>query len=390
MLTGGVDANALQRPKRFFGAARNIEEGGSLTIIATALIDTGSRMDEVIFEEFKGTGNSEIILDRKVADKRTFPSMDITRSGTRKEELLVPPDILKKMYVLRRILNPMGTVDAIEFLLGKLRETEDQRQFLRIDEHLTAGSEAARRARRSARGPGRGSPKPTLADLRGEIDRIDAAMHELLMERGRIIDRLIEIKARQGGGSAFRPAREASMMRAIVERHRGLLPLDTVEGIWRIIISTFTYVQAPYSVHVDVSRGDAAMRDSARFHFGFTVPCVPHLERSRRDRGGRAVGAAISACSRSTAARAPDAWWTRLTPPDAPKVIARLPFVERADHPAGMPVFVISQPLADGGARDVVLEAISLDRWRPDYPLARRASARRSSASAADGMGLAC
>ncbi len=123
VLTGGVDANALQRPKRFFGAARNIEEGGSLTIIATALIDTGSRMDEVIFEEFKGTGNSEIILDRKVADKRVFPAMDITRSGTRKEELLVPPDILKKMYVLRRILNPMGTVDAIEFLLGKLRET---------------------------------------------------------------------------------------------------------------------------------------------------------------------------------------------------------------------------------------------------------------------------
>ena len=123
VLTGGVDANALQRPKRFFGAARNIEEGGSLTIIEYALIETGSRMDEVIFEEFKGTGNSEIILDRKVADKRTFPAIDITRSGTRKEELLVPADILKKMYVLRRILNPMGTVDAIEFLLGKLRET---------------------------------------------------------------------------------------------------------------------------------------------------------------------------------------------------------------------------------------------------------------------------
>ena len=123
VLTGGVDANALQRPKRFFGAARNIEEGGSLTIIATALIDTGSRMDEVIFEEFKGTGNSEIILDRKIADKRTYPAMDISRSGTRKEELLVPADILKKMYVLRRILNPMGTVDGIEFLIGKLRET---------------------------------------------------------------------------------------------------------------------------------------------------------------------------------------------------------------------------------------------------------------------------
>jgi transcription termination factor Rho len=129
VLTGGVDANALQRPKRFFGAARNIEEGGSLTIIATALIDTGSRMDEVIFEEFKGTGNSEIILDRKVADKRVFPSIDITRSGTRKEELLVPNDTLKKMYVLRRILNPMGTVDAIEFLLDKLKQTKTNGDF---------------------------------------------------------------------------------------------------------------------------------------------------------------------------------------------------------------------------------------------------------------------
>jgi transcription termination factor Rho len=129
VLTGGVDANALQRPKRFFGAARNIEEGGSLTIIATALVETGSRMDEVIFEEFKGTGNSEIILDRKVSDKRVFPAIDITRSGTRKEELLVAPDILKKMYVLRRILNPMGTVDAIEFLLDKLRQTKQNADF---------------------------------------------------------------------------------------------------------------------------------------------------------------------------------------------------------------------------------------------------------------------
>ena len=136
VLTGGVDANALQRPKRFFGAARNIEEGGSLTIIATALIDTGSRMDEVIFEEFKGTGNSEIILDRKVADKRIFPAMDITRSGTRKEELLVPPDQLKKMYVLRRILNPMGTMDAIDFLLDKLRNTKSNGDFFEFDERL--------------------------------------------------------------------------------------------------------------------------------------------------------------------------------------------------------------------------------------------------------------
>ena len=129
VLTGGVDANALQRPKRFFGAARNIEEGGSLTIISTALIDTGSRMDEVIFEEFKGTGNSEIILDRKVADKRTYPAIDITKSGTRKEEILLAPDELQKMYVLRRILNPMGTMDGIEFLLTKLKETKSNSEF---------------------------------------------------------------------------------------------------------------------------------------------------------------------------------------------------------------------------------------------------------------------
>jgi transcription termination factor Rho len=129
VLTGGVDANALQRPKRFFGAARNIEEGGSLTIIATALIDTGSRMDEVIFEEFKGTGNSEIILDRKLSDKRTFPAIDITKSGTRKEELLVEKGTLSKMWVLRRILNPMGTVDAMEFLLDKLKYSKTNNDF---------------------------------------------------------------------------------------------------------------------------------------------------------------------------------------------------------------------------------------------------------------------
>ena len=129
VLTGGVDANALQRPKRFFGAARNIEEGGSLSIIATALIDTGSRMDEVIFEEFKGTGNSELILDRKLSDKRTFPTIDITKSGTRKEELLVDKGTLSKMWVLRRILSQMGTVDAMEFLLDKLKVSKNNEDF---------------------------------------------------------------------------------------------------------------------------------------------------------------------------------------------------------------------------------------------------------------------
>jgi chorismate mutase len=209
----------------------------------------------------------------------------------------------------------------------------------------------------------------------------------LLMERGRIIDRLIAIKARQGGGSAFRPAREASMMRALAERHRGLLPLDTVEGIWRIIISTFTYVQSNYSVHVDMSRGDAPMRDSARFHFGFTVPCVPHhsaggvieaVARASGDLGMFALDGGIGA----------GPWWTRLCPPSAPKIIARLPMVERPDHPAGMPVFVVARPLADGAARDVVIDCVSLDRWRGDYPATLGALGAEIIGNAADGMGL--
>ena len=209
-------------------------------------------------------------------------------------------------------------------------------------------------------------PSDELAKLRVDIDRIDSEMHALLMERGRIIDTLIAIKARQGGGSAFRPAREASMMRALVSRHKGLLPLDTVEGIWRVIISTFTYVQAPYAVHVDVSRGDAGIRNSARFHFGFTVPFAPHMS-------PRAVVEAVSASAGDLGLLAVDAgpnagpWWLHLAGPSAPKVIARLPFVERADHPAGMPVLVISKPLADGTARDVVLESVRVDRWRESY-----------------------
>ena len=232
------------------------------------------------------------------------------------------------------------------------------------------------------------SPKPTLADLRVEIDRIDAAMHELLIERGRVIDRLIEIKARQGGGSAFRPAREASMMRAIVERHRGRLPLDTVESIWRVIISTFTYIQAPYSIHMDVSVGDAAMRDSARFHFGFTTPCVPHFGAAEVI---HAVGDSVGDLGIFPIDGGPGAgaWWTRLAPSEAPKIIARLPFVERADHPAGMPMFVISKPLVDGTAREVVLESVTLDRWRPDIPHALRRIGAEAIGSAADGMGLA-
>lgn len=226
-----------------------------------------------------------------------------------------------------------------------------------------------------------------LKALRVEIDRIDAGMHALLIERGRIIDTLIAIKARQGGGSAFRPAREASMMRALAERHEGRLPLDTVESIWRIIISTFTYVQSPYSVHIDVARGDAAMRDSARFHFGFTVPCVPHG-------GAAAVIAAVAEASGDLGMLALDrgpaagAWWMGLTGPNTPKVIARVPFVERPDHPAGLPAYIIARPLADGGARDVVLEAVTLDRWRNTYPEAIAAIGGEIIGNAAEGVGL--
>ena len=226
-----------------------------------------------------------------------------------------------------------------------------------------------------------------LSQLRVEIDRIDRDMHALLMERGRIIDRLIAIKASQGGGSAFRPAREASMMRALAERHEGHLPLDTAEGIWRIIISTFTYLQAPYTVHADMSHGDAAMRDSVRFHFGFTVPCAPH-------HGADDVIAAVEKSAGDLGMFALDpgwgggAWWLKLIAPQAPKVIARLPFVERPDHPAGMPVVVISKPLADGGARDVVLEAIKVDRWRESFALSLANIGGEVIGNAADGAGL--
>jgi chorismate mutase len=204
----------------------------------------------------------------------------------------------------------------------------------------------------------------TLADLRIEIDRIDAALHRLLMERGEIIDRLIEAKARQGGGSAFRPGREADMMRGLVSRHQGLLPLDTVEGIWRIIISTFTFVQSNYSVHADISGGDAAMRDCCRFHFGFTVPYVAHQGAARVIEAVARSGGDLGMVRVGTAA---SPWWRGLVEPEAPKIIARLPFVERPDHPAGMPVFVIAQPLAEAAARDVVLYDAAIAHGAGDF-----------------------
>jgi chorismate mutase len=203
---------------------------------------------------------------------------------------------------------------------------------------------------------------PSLADLRREIDRIDETMHALLIERGQIIDELIAVKKSQETGSAFRPAREADMMRRLVERHHGSLPLDTVESIWRVIISTFTYVQAPFSVHADLSASDALMRDSARFHFGFTVPFEPHL-------GAAGVVQAVTA-SRGDLGLVPafavagaGPWWTALEFETAPKIIARLPFVERADHPAGLPVFVISRVPADAMVTETEVWSIRVSGW---------------------------
>jgi chorismate mutase len=205
---------------------------------------------------------------------------------------------------------------------------------------------------------------PSLADLRKEIDRIDEAMHRLLMKRGEIIDRLIAVKDSQETGSAFRPAREAEMMRRLVQRHKGILPLDTAESIWRVIIATFTYVQAPFSVHADLSAGDALMRDSARFHFGFTVPFVPHM-------GAAAVVEAVSSSKGDLglvpafAVASAGNWWSALEFDAAPKIIARLPFVERADHPAALPVFVISRVAADAMATEAAVWSVRVSGWGP-------------------------
>lgn len=207
------------------------------------------------------------------------------------------------------------------------------------------------------------TPKqPTLADLRVEIDRIDQGMHELLIQRGEIIDTLIKVKKTQESGSAFRPAREASMMRHLVERHRGILPLDTVESIWRVIISTFTHVQAPYAVHADTSAGDAAMRDSVRFHFGFTVPFRTHLGATGVVRAIAASKGDLGLVPASDVAGA-GAWWTTLEGEKAPKIIARLPFVERADHPASFPVFAISWPAADAVLKEVEVFSVKVSGW---------------------------
>jgi chorismate mutase len=204
---------------------------------------------------------------------------------------------------------------------------------------------------------------PSLQVLRQEIDTIDEQVHRLLMARGDIIDRLIQVKHTQEVGSAFRPAREADMMRRLVERHRGILPLDTVESIWRVIISTFTYVQAPFSVHADLSLGEPAMRDSARFHFGFTVPYVAHfsapaaVEAVAKSKGDLAL---VSA----TASRTP--WWIALEADGAPKIIARLPFIERADHPAALPVFVVSRVADSAMVTEIEMWSMRVSGWNAE------------------------
>jgi chorismate mutase len=231
-------------------------------------------------------------------------------------------------------------------------------------------------------------PQEILAELRVEIDRIDSEVHDLLMARGEILDRLIAVKVRLGGGSAFRPGREAEMMRRLAERHRGMVPLDCIESIWRIVIATFTYVQSNYAVHADVSGGDAAMRDAERFHFGFTVPFIPHnspagvieaVARSSGDLGMFPVDGGAAA----------GAWWTSLIEPGAPKIIARLPFVERAGHPAGMPVFVIAKPLQDAAAREEVLYCLHMERYWDGLPASVKKIGGEIIGNVADEIGLA-
>ena len=203
---------------------------------------------------------------------------------------------------------------------------------------------------------------PNLGELRKDIDRIDETMHGLLMERGEIINRLISVKKTQESGSAFRPAREADMMRRLVQRHHGILPLDTAESIWRVIIATFTHVQAPFSVHADLSAGDAMMRDSARFHFGFTVPFVTHV-------GAAGVVEAVSE-SKGDLGLVPafatahgGAWWTALDFASAPKIFARLRFVDRPDLPAPLNVFVVSRAAADAMVSEIETLSVWVAGW---------------------------
>lgn len=230
-------------------------------------------------------------------------------------------------------------------------------------------------------------PPSPLAHLRVEIDRIDAGIHALLVERGDVVGRVIEAKKAAGDtGSAFRPDREAELMRKIVLKTPGRWPVDTPENIWRVIVATSTFTQVPYAVHADLSGGDIPMRESMRFHFGFTVPFVP-----AEDSTG--VIAAVDASNgdlgmfRIDQSASLGAWWKGLERPSAPKIIARLPFAERADHPVGMPVFVIARPQRDGLARETILASVRAERWRASARDALKALDAELVSSAGDANG---
>jgi len=234
-------------------------------------------------------------------------------------------------------------------------------------------------------------PAPTpplpLAALRGEIDRIDAAIHALLVERGEVVGRVIDAKRAAGDvGSAFRPDREAALMRSIVLKNPGRWPVDAPENIWRVILATSTFTQVPYAVHADVSGGDMPIRESMRFHFGFTVPFRP-----APDAAGviAAVDASTGDLGMFLIAQPAisGAWWLGLTWPGAPKIIARLPFAERADHPVGLPVYVIARPQNEGLARETIVAALTLERWRKEADGALNALGAELVASAGDAQG---
>jgi chorismate mutase len=230
-------------------------------------------------------------------------------------------------------------------------------------------------------------PPSPLAHLRVEIDRIDTGIHELLVERGEVVGRVIEAKRAAGDtGSAFRPDREAELMRKIVLKTPGRWPVDTPENIWRVIVATSTFTQVPYSVHADLSGGDIPMRESMRFHFGFTVPFVPADD-------SMAVIAAVDVSTgdlgmfRIDQSASLGAWWKGLERPSAPKIIARLPFAERSDHPVGLPVFVIARPQRDGLARETILASVRAERWRAGAFDALRALDAELVSSAGDANG---
>lgn len=234
-------------------------------------------------------------------------------------------------------------------------------------------------------------PKPTedLGKLRAELDRIDAAMQALLIERSEVTDQVEQVKRRAGtAGSAFRPGREAQIMRMLAERHRGSYPLDGTENIWRVIIATSTYTQVPFAVHGDVSGGDAAMRDSVRFHFGFTVPFLPTPSAAAAIEAVDSASGDLGVFPRDQSIEA-GAWWRLLHGDNRPKIIARLPFIQRANHPSGMPVFVVAKPLKEAAVRDEIVASLWLERWRREVPEALRSVGVRLEASAGVESGLA-